>query len=240
MLPDIQEKLATESFGVVGFGYGVSGQTIKNFLTRHGIDTAQYRKHTGGKAGVSKYFNNDGPTSEEQLKPPIDDDDWPEVVKPVRSLASEARTPSERDVVVAELLAAMPEACDRKNARITREDVPRILKLLERENMETVAKRLASAGATIDKLLKKYGIDYRTLPAAASETQSGSADLAVKPMMTFKTVAIKDSWGNDNELQVPEPLAIEKDPASGATVTKYPPGYAFGAGPQKNVKQGGY
>lgn len=306
MLPEIQEKLATESFGVVGFGYGVSGQTVKNFLTKYGIDTAQYRKHTGGKAGRSKYFDDvelessslpkvapettksedvaqpllklpngkpdniwdkwqiaklqemkrDGATASAiavavgktatqvnnkwtWLKPKIEvaqpaDDEWPEPVKTARP-ALGSRPVSDRGQVVAELLAAMPEACDRKNSRLKRDDIPRIIKLFERSTMAAVAERLGEAPSTIDSLLKRYGIDYRSLPPAESETQSGSADLAVKPMMKFKTVAITDSWGNANEIQVPEPIAVEKDPDTGATVTKYPAGYAFGAQPQRNV-----
>lgn len=159
-------------------------------------------------------------------------DDWPEAVKPDKPQMSVAKIVSAREAEIAALMASVPDVAASQNGRLTRADIPKILRLLGKESWSVVAGRTGESKNTIDGFLKRCGIDYRTLPP---EEPAPAPRDPVKPMMKFKTVAIRDSWGNDNEIQVAEPLAVEKDPASGATVTKYQPGYAFGAHPPRSV-----
>jgi transposase len=134
-LSEIKRWLATKSFNEVGEMYGVSGQTIINFLDRHGEDHKKFKKQSGRAE-----------------KRGDQEDDWPQPVKPEKTMSL-----------------------------------------------------------------------------------VGEAKPADQPRMKFKRIKCKDSWGNETERQVPVPLGKYKDPDTGAKVTKYPPGYAYGAHEQKNV-----
>jgi hypothetical protein len=136
MLPAIETALAKKSFNQVGADYGVTGQSIVNFLNRHGVDHKQFRKKTGVRSAT------------------VEDEAWPEAAKP--------------------------------------------------------EKKMALAGAV-------------TPPVE-------------QPRMKFKTVHVKRGWGQaDIDVQVPEPSGKYEDPETGAKVTTYPPGYAMGTGPQRNI-----
>jgi hypothetical protein len=129
MLAAIKEALATQTFAQVGARYDVTAQSIRNFVTRHGLECSQFKK------GRSVRKAKDIP----------DDNEWPDAIKPVKP------------------------------------------------------------------------------PAEANGVK-------------FKTVTVKRGYGHPAyEMQVPEAIGTETDAETGATVTKYPPMYAFGAGPQKNI-----
>lgn len=88
MLPAIREALSAKSFKDVGADYGVTGQSIINFLIRHGVDHKQFKKKTGAPADVGtkasvvvtaskddSYIGKRAPQKEAVWYP----DDWPQV-----------------------------------------------------------------------------------------------------------------------------------------------------------------
>jgi hypothetical protein len=77
MLPAVEAALTSETFGVVGHQFGVSGETLKNFLRKHGVDPAKYRKTVAIRYQRAAQFKNG--------------DEWPEATKPAPKTEEQPR-----------------------------------------------------------------------------------------------------------------------------------------------------
>jgi len=72
-------------------------------------------------------------------------------------------------------------------------------------------------------------------PEKKQATAVEVAPAAQQPKMKFRKQTVRNTWGHEQEIDVPVPTGKYKDPETGAKVTKYPPGYAIGTHPPRNV-----
>jgi hypothetical protein len=167
----------------------------------------------------------------------------------------------ERRKIAAEgagILPKRPAGGDVWNPKLTASDLPAILEELETMSFEKCGLLHNVTGHAIIDFLKRSGINHTHFkkkpghgvksPVTADDDgwpepekhhkparEEAPAKQGDAPKMKFTIVQGKNTWGRPCEIEVVEPLSVGKDPETGAKITKYPPGYAMGTYPQKNV-----